>query len=321
MIFYALLLASKTPLPPPSIHAREEGALVTHDKYGKERWRAQWTLRQITEDDRLLVRFTETGEGYYSHFPQRVRWTMKSYWEFGERFSPLFYEKTFSDMEGVPVVVERRRFDWKKGTVRFEREDKIGDRGVDEELEVPPTTWTVDGLATALRSLPFDSPRPVKVHLLTDEPKLYKVTFTIQGTEPIRSGEGCAGLLQDQNGGEPRFFRQSFSSRCCPTFLSGLPWSLPTGGFAIEDPKADAGAWKSSENPYARSLHFSSLLVTKRRKRRITPQAKACGSDWCRDRGPPQAYGLHRRTPAVRRGGRRSVEKAGRFGYCSVNGH
>ena len=191
MIFCALLLASKTPLPPPSIHAREEGALVTHDKYGKERWRAQWTLRQITEDDRLLVRFTETGEGYYSHFPQRVRWTMKSYWEFGERFSPLFYEKTFSDMEGVPVVVERRRFDWKKGTVRFEREDKIGDRGVDEELEVPPTTWTVDGLATALRSLPFDSPRPVKVHLLTDEPKLYKVTFTIQGTEPIRTGKGA----------------------------------------------------------------------------------------------------------------------------------
>ncbi len=206
-IYCALLLG---PLPPPPVDAREEGSLITYDRHGKERWRAQWTMGPITTDGQSLVKFTETGEGYYSPFSQRVRWSVESYWKLGQRFSPLHYEKTFTDMEGVPVVVERRRFDWRNRTVQFEREDRIGDRSIDVELEVPRFTWTSDGVAVALRSFPFDSPRPVKVHLLSDEPKLYEVTFTVKGIDPVGTKSGvrdCYKVKMDVNLGFLNLFK------------------------------------------------------------------------------------------------------------------
>lgn len=137
-----------------------------------------------------MVRFTETGEGHHSPFKVPVRWNLESFWIYGARFSPQRYEKTFADLKGNPLVTEEFTFDWAKETVRFERIDHVRHLNTERVLSVPPDTLTSDGIATALRALPYGSSSPVTIHLLTNEPKLYKVTFEIQGQEKVKTQAG-----------------------------------------------------------------------------------------------------------------------------------
>ena len=202
--------AGNPPLPLPPIDATEQGALLTYDKNGKERWGAQWTMHRLLVDGQPMVKLTESGEGYYSPFHQRVRWNLESYWWFEHRFSPQRSEKTFTDLKGTLLAVERKTFDWTKGKVRFERVDKVGRRDVDRELKIPADTLTSEGLAVALRSLPFGLPRTVKLHLLSDEPKVYEVTFRIEGVEPVKTTTGlynCFKVKMDVKLGFLRLFK------------------------------------------------------------------------------------------------------------------
>ncbi len=174
---------------PPAVRT-DSGSLLTTDREGRQRWRAEWTMQQVESEGEAMVRFTERGSGRYSPFTQPVRWQLEAYWTLEPRYAPARYEKTVSDLEGNVLVTERRTFDWREGTVHFQRIDREGDRDVDQVLRVPEDTLTAEGLAVALRHLPFESPRPVRAHFLSDEPKLYPVTFRIKGREVIDIPEG-----------------------------------------------------------------------------------------------------------------------------------
>ena len=166
------------------------GGLITTDERGQERWRADWSMEEVVLEGKPRIRFTETGIGRYSPFSQPVIWTVESYWSAGDRYAPLSYEKSISNPEGNLQVMERRSFDWRRGTARFQRIDSEGKRSLDKTVKVPPDTLTPDGLALALQHLPFDPPRPVQAHFLSDEPKVYKVTFKIVGRESLATESG-----------------------------------------------------------------------------------------------------------------------------------
>ena len=175
-------------LPLPRIDASRQGALVTYDKDGKERWRARWTVNRLVVDGQQpMVRLTEEGAGKYSPFRQEVRWNLESYWWLTDRFFPQHSKKTFTDLKGNVLVVERTSFEWEKGMAKFERVDKIGNRSVHRKMRVPADTLTPEGLGVALRSLPFDSRRPVRLHILADEPKVYEVVFRVDGVESVKT--------------------------------------------------------------------------------------------------------------------------------------
>ncbi len=149
-------------------------------------------MRQVESEGAAMVRFTEQGSGRYSPFTRPVRWQLEAYWTLEPRYAPARYEKRVSDLDGNLSLTERRTFDWREGTVHFQRIDREGGRDVDRVLRVPPDTLTAEGLAVALRHLPFQSPRPVRAHFLSDEPKLYEVTFKIKGIEPIATPGGSS---------------------------------------------------------------------------------------------------------------------------------
>jgi hypothetical protein len=57
-------------------------------------------------------------------------------------------------------------------------------------LQIPADTLTVEGIAGALRSLPFGSDMKFPAHFLSNEPKLYSVTFEMSDRETIRTPSG-----------------------------------------------------------------------------------------------------------------------------------
>jgi hypothetical protein len=212
-LILAVLLApaAESPaLPPPPLGEGDHGSVVTYDKNGAVRWSARWTMDPVTREGRSLVQFTEQGSGRYHPFRQPVQWSLESEWIYSDRYSPLRYHMTYRSEAGEMLATESVEFDWERGVARVRRDDRSGNRDADETIEVPPDTLTPDGLATALRTLPFDDPAPVTVHLLTLEPNLYKVTFRIAGRETVSVPAGdfeCYRVRMDVHLGFLRIFR------------------------------------------------------------------------------------------------------------------
>jgi hypothetical protein len=212
-LFFAMLVAqaeASSALPPPPLTEGDHGSVVTYGRNGEVRWSARWTMDQVTRDGRSLVLFTEEGSGRYHPFEQPVQWNLESEWIYSDRYSPLRYHMTYRSEADEVLVTESIEFDWERGVARVRREDRAGNRDVDETIEVPPDTLTPDGLATALRSLPFQDPAPVTVHLLTLEPNLYRVTFRIAGQETVSVPAGdfeCYRVRMDVDLGFLNIFR------------------------------------------------------------------------------------------------------------------
>ena len=182
-----LVWAAQLGIPPIEHH--EQCQVVTTTSGGDSRWQASWSIEQTTVENRSVTRFLENGQGHYHPFRAEVRWTTEALWTSGESFSPLQSERKFTDLNGNLLITERKVFDRTKGTVSFERFSPAG-RPLVKELRVPADTLILEGLGTALRALPFDAQKPLRLHLLTNEPQLYEVTLRILGAEEIETPAG-----------------------------------------------------------------------------------------------------------------------------------
>lgn len=171
------------------LESEERNGVITHEIDGSERWRSKWTREKLVLDDETVVRFVETGEGLYTSFDEQVRWRMEALWKTEEGFRPHRVEKMFHDEEGTLLLRERKLFDFEKGTVNFERRTSNGD-SLQKELKVPSDTLIPEGLGTALRILLFDSNEPSQFHLLSNEPKLYKVRLRFHSKQWIETPVG-----------------------------------------------------------------------------------------------------------------------------------
>jgi hypothetical protein len=136
------------------------------------------------------IHFTETGQGIYSPFTEEVRWTTKSSWSAGPVFRPIRFDKTFTDASGTVLMREVGEFDWNKHQARFERHDLKTHKSKTETIDIPDDTLSVEGIAAALRAVPFAEGKKVSAHLLSNEPKLYEVTLEIRGRESCRTSRG-----------------------------------------------------------------------------------------------------------------------------------
>jgi hypothetical protein len=171
----------------PSVIPTDRGSVVVSDKRGNVRWRADWTMDP--DEEKNLVRFTEKGRGRVSPFLEEVEWFLKAEWSAQDVFRPLDFEKTITTVSGNHLATEVKRFDPEKDVVQFDRRASQGD-SESRSLAVPPDTLAVEGIAGILRFLPFAQDMSTPVHLLSNEPRLYRVTFENRGKERVRTPAG-----------------------------------------------------------------------------------------------------------------------------------
>jgi uncharacterized protein DUF3108 len=188
-----LWLAAASPsatdlLKSPPMARSEQGSTVTKAKNGTVRSKARWTLDR--SDGKDVVKMTETGQGIFSGFDQEVHWNIEASWSNGTSFRPLAFEKTISDNSGKVLLREIKQFNWTSKEVRFERHDLKSGKTTTRVLAVPPDTLAVEGIAAALRALPFEASRPFPAHFLTNEPKLYNITLEVRGREKVQTPAG-----------------------------------------------------------------------------------------------------------------------------------
>ncbi len=184
----AFLLAGSEVSAPQSI-PHERGSIVVSDEHNAERWTAEWTMEPTLEGGRPAVRFTETGRGHYSPYSQPVQWELEAVWSAEGSFHPLRFQKTIKDLNGRQVSTERKSFSLAKGTAQFDRKGGTG-ASENREFRVPPDTLTVEGIAGVLRFLPFENWRPLTIHFLTNEPRLYEMRVVMRGKERVKTPAG-----------------------------------------------------------------------------------------------------------------------------------
>jgi hypothetical protein len=170
--------------------SEEAGNTVIRSKNGAVRSKANWTVQKAQTDGHAALRMTEAGKGLYSGFNGEVRWSIEAWWSIGDALRPLRFEKTVTDSSGKVLAQEFKQFNWTAKQVRFERRDLKTGKTTTKVISVPGDTLTVEGIAAALRALPFEDSRPFAAHFLTNEPKLYSITVEGRGREKIRTPNG-----------------------------------------------------------------------------------------------------------------------------------
>jgi hypothetical protein len=186
---FLLLLLSSDLVKPPSAIPRDSGTVIVSSKSGERRWSANWTMEPVERGGRKAVRFTERGEGRISPFPGEVRWLLESVWSAEAGFQPLDSEKIVTTPAGAAVVTERKHFDAVNGSLKFERQ-RPADKREEKSITAPRDTLIPEGIAGILRYLMFENASPFPAHLLSNEPKLYSVTFEGRGKERVRTTAG-----------------------------------------------------------------------------------------------------------------------------------
>ena len=187
----AILLVAlvATAIPVPMTVTPQNGSSIVTSKDRKSGWKAEWGMEQVQLQGKRAVRFNEKGTGRLSAYAQEVRWTAQSLWLAHDTFLPVETEKTVTASDGTVLLVERKNFDRGKGTVTVERLE-TGQPAETESLDVPADTLALEGLAGVLRFATVDQSHSFSTHVLTNEPKVYSVTFEWRGKEQIKTPAG-----------------------------------------------------------------------------------------------------------------------------------
>jgi len=167
----------------------QSGGSTVSSKERKSGWTAEWDMQQIQVRGKRAVRFTETGSGRMSAFPQEVRWHVEATWQAEDTFLPLETERTVTSTDGSVLLVEKKQFDHEKRVVQFERRE-TGGRSETKSVEFPEDTLAVEGLAGVLRFATIEKSHEVAAHVLSNEPNVYSVTFEWRGEERIKTPAG-----------------------------------------------------------------------------------------------------------------------------------
>ena len=169
---------------PAEIHP-EKGSVVVKDSSGKQRWTADWTVEPATNNGRRAVRFTENGKGRYSPFTTEVQWSLESVWSADGFYRPLRVDKTYRDSAGKVLATDKKLF--QPAAMRWER--SAAGKKEAKTFSASPDVIAVDGIGLVLRAFPFEN-REFSTHLISNEPRLYDVTFENRGRERVRVPAG-----------------------------------------------------------------------------------------------------------------------------------
>ena len=195
VIIIAFILFCGTPVlaepfkVPPKI-SNEKGTILTEYKDGGIRWVADWRTEVYDENGVKKFKLVFDAKGVTSPFTFKSTWQSVTIWKAEDEFLPLESETTIKDLSGEIVMIDQKKFNHKKNTATFSREDLILNTYKRTPYDITPDTLIVEGIVYALRTLPFGTDKIVKGKILSNEPELYNVEFQQKGIENIQTKDG-----------------------------------------------------------------------------------------------------------------------------------
>jgi hypothetical protein len=182
------VLAESFEVPP--MGTNERGTIVTEYKDGGIRWEADWRTKVYDENGVKKFKIVFDAKGVTSPFTFKSTWQSVAIWKAEDEFFPLESETTIKDLSGKVVMIDQKKFDHKRNTATFSREDLILNTYKRTPYDITPDTLIVEGIVYALRTLPFGTDKVVKGKILSNEPELYNVEFHQRGIENIQTKDG-----------------------------------------------------------------------------------------------------------------------------------
>ena len=182
------LLAEPFKVPP--IIPNEKGTIVTEYKDGGLRWKADWKTDIYIENGETKFKLVIKAKGLTSPFRKDKTWRSVSIWKAEDEFIPLESETRITDLRGNLIMIDKKKFNHKKNTAVFEREDLELNTYLRKQYDITSDTLIVEGIVYALRTLPFGTDGTTKAKILSNEPELYNVEFKEKGIEKIKTKDG-----------------------------------------------------------------------------------------------------------------------------------
>lgn len=178
------------PFKVPPILPNEHGTIVTEYVDGGTRWKADWKAQVFEENGVKKFKLVFDAKGLTSPFSMDTTWRTVAIWKAEDEFVPLESENKIKDLNGNLIMIDEKKFNHKRGTAVFGREDLIINSYKRTPYDITPDTLIVEGLVYALRTLPFGTNKVVKAKILSNEPELYSVEFHQRGIEKIETEDG-----------------------------------------------------------------------------------------------------------------------------------
>ena len=191
--FISLLIAVPLlaePFKVPPISPSEKGTIVTEYPDGGVRWKADWHTEIYKENGIRKFKIVFKAKGRTSPFSFDTTWQSVAIWKAEDEFIPLESETKIKDLSGNVVMIDKKKFNHKKNTAVFEREDLILNTYKRDHYDITSDTLVVEGIVYALRTLPFGTEESVNAKILSNEPELYNVEFKQRGIEKIKTEDG-----------------------------------------------------------------------------------------------------------------------------------
>ena len=179
------------PFPVPTAAQVEEGTLRCLDeKTGKVRWSSRWRSEFAEQGGVKILRSREEAHGIYGKKDHRLEWWNEAVWKAAESWLPVEATWEFRDADGELVERIGKTFQYPDGedspvTVRIDIRRSGGKTDRTEEMEIPAGTLGTEGLAFPFRTLGFTPDLSTRFHLVTNEPKLYRMKLIYLGEETV----------------------------------------------------------------------------------------------------------------------------------------
>ena len=155
---------------------------------GQPLWQSKLSISNISHEGQAFLYLEDRGSGKYGKEGNEVTWQTTSYVrKNGDKLVPYQVKVIFKDKQGKLVRQLEKYYDLETGKVLCLSAD--GERKFDLKADLIDKEM----FGVILRNFPFEEKDEVKLHLLTHEPTMYRITMKNRGKEII-DGVECYKL-------------------------------------------------------------------------------------------------------------------------------
>lgn len=147
-------------------------------------WESSYNLSKTASLGKDLLILKETGRGIYGASKKDLQWEIEARYFFeGNRLMPGEVKIIFKNPQGQTTKTITKIYDLNKKKVICKVD------GRPKFFEFPDDLIGTELIGQFLANYPFEQKKDLIFHLLTHEPRLYKITLKYRGEEKIRVGE------------------------------------------------------------------------------------------------------------------------------------